>query len=103
MGQVEHASEEVLLGGGPGGDGGRPAGAGLLRAPVTMGLSHQIDGDLEDSFALLLGVAFDDAVVAKVRIEYGSDPLGPDDGPQYYVAVMDDFIYGEPQPAQAKE
>jgi hypothetical protein len=45
-----------------------------------------------------LGIAFPDPDVARVRIVYGTTELGPDDGPQYDVAVMDDFIYGEPQP-----
>lgn len=45
-----------------------------------------------------LGVAFTRPVVARVRIEYGSGPLGPDDGPGVDVAVMDNFIYGEPVP-----
>jgi hypothetical protein len=44
-----------------------------------------------------LGVAFDDPVVSRVRIEYGSGKLGPDESADYDVAVMDDFIYGEPQ------
>ncbi len=48
-----------------------------------------------------LGVAFDEPVVARVRIEYGTVALGPDDDAQHDVAVMDDFIYGEPQAAQA--
>ena len=45
-----------------------------------------------------LGVVFTTAVVARVRIEYGSGPLGPDDGAAVDAAVMDDFIYGEPVP-----
>jgi hypothetical protein len=44
-----------------------------------------------------LGVVFPRAVVARVRIEYSSSPLGPTDSPTYDAAVMDDFIYGEPQ------
>ena len=44
-----------------------------------------------------LGVVFRDPVVARVRIEYGDHALGPDDTAYYDVAVMDDFIYGEPQ------
>ena len=44
-----------------------------------------------------LGIAFPDPIVARVRIVYGNTELGPDDGGQYDVAVMDDFIYGEPQ------
>ena len=49
-----------------------------------------------------LGVVFDAPVVARVRIEYGSAPLGKDDGPDNDVAVMDDFIFGEPQPIKAR-
>jgi hypothetical protein len=49
-----------------------------------------------------LGVVFPEPIVARVRIEYGSGKLGPRETPDYDVAVMDDFIYGEPQPAPAK-
>jgi hypothetical protein len=44
-----------------------------------------------------LGVAYPKAIVGRVKIVYGSSELGPDDGPGYDVAVMDDFIFGEPQ------
>jgi hypothetical protein len=43
-----------------------------------------------------LGVVFAEPVVARVRIAYGSGPLGRADGRGYDAAVMDDFIYGEP-------
>lgn len=46
-----------------------------------------------------LGVSFDHPVVRHVRIVYGNSPLGPNDGNGTDVAVMDDFIYGEPQAA----
>jgi hypothetical protein len=45
-----------------------------------------------------LGVAFPKAIVGRVRIVYGTSKLGPDDSSRYDVAVMDDFIFGEPQP-----
>lgn len=45
-----------------------------------------------------LGVLFDDSVVKRVRIQYGNRALGPTDGGSVDVAVMDDFIYAEPQP-----
>jgi hypothetical protein len=45
-------------------------------------------------------VAFPEPVVHRVRITYGTSPLGPDDGAAIDVSVMDDFIYGEPQAAQ---
>ena len=44
-----------------------------------------------------LGVSFDTAIVRRVRITYGNSALGPNDGGVTDVAVMDDFIYGEPQ------
>lgn len=44
-----------------------------------------------------LGVAFPTPVVAHVHIEHGNAALGPDDGGNVNVAVMDDYIYGEPQ------
>ena len=43
-----------------------------------------------------LGVAFDKPIVARVHIDYGTDEIGPDDSSDNDVAVMDDFIYGEP-------
>jgi hypothetical protein len=43
-----------------------------------------------------LGVAFPTAVVARVRIEYGNRALGPSESGSTDVAVMDNFIYGEP-------
>jgi hypothetical protein len=45
-----------------------------------------------------LGVVFARPVVARVRIEYGNGKLGPSESRTYDVAVMDDFIYGEPRP-----
>lgn len=44
-----------------------------------------------------LGVSYADAVIGRVRIAYGTVALGPNDGPGTDAAVMDDFIYGEPQ------
>ena len=43
-----------------------------------------------------VGVAFAEPIVAHVRIEHGNAALGPDDGGNVNVAVMDDYIYGEP-------
>lgn len=53
---------------------------------------------LSDNGLSFLGVVFPEPVVHRVRIEYGTVALGPDDSPTNDVAVMDDFIYGEPQP-----
>ncbi len=54
---------------------------------------------IADNGLSFLGVVFDKPVVARVRIEYGTVALGPDDSPSNDVSVMDDFIYGEPQAA----
>ena len=53
-----------------------------------------------DAGHVFLGVYFNKPIVHRVRIEYGNSALGPDDGGSIDVAVMDDFIYGEPHPAQ---
>ncbi|MBL8859364.1 MAG: hypothetical protein JNL28_12710 [Planctomycetes bacterium] len=56
---------------------------------------------IADNGLSFLGVAFPEPIVARVRIEYGTVALGPDDSPENDVAVMDDFIYGEPQAVNA--
>ena len=45
-----------------------------------------------------LGVVFPEPIVYRVQIRYGTAALGPDDSADADVAVMDNFIYGEPQP-----
>lgn len=54
---------------------------------------------IADAGLSFLGVAFPEPIVHRVRIAYGTDALGPDDSLETDVAVMDNFIYGEPQPA----
>lgn len=51
---------------------------------------------IADNGLSFLGVLFPEAIVHRVRISYGTSALGPDDGGTVDVAVMDDFIYGEP-------
>ena len=55
-------------------------------APASSG-----DGNLS-----FLGIVFDDARIASVRITTGAPP-GPDDSRTQDVVMLDDFIYGEPQ------
>ena len=50
-------------------------------------------GDGNFSF---LGVVFDDARIARVRITTGATP-GVDDSAKRDVSMLDDFIYGEPK------
>ena len=54
------------------------------------------DGNLS-----FFGIKFDDAIIARVRITAGSVAPGVDDNSKngkVDVVVMDDFLYGEPQP-----
>jgi hypothetical protein len=44
------------------------------------------------------GIVFDDPRITRVRITTGDKAPGPDDDPKVDIVVMDDFIYGEPQP-----
>lgn len=46
---------------------------------------------------VFLGVLFPEAIVHRVKVEYGNSPLGPDDSGSIDVSVMDNFIFGEPQ------
>jgi hypothetical protein len=52
-------------------------------------------GDGSFSF---FGIVFDDARIARVRITTGDVAPGPDDDGKSDIVMMDDFIYGEPQP-----
>jgi hypothetical protein len=50
-----------------------------------------------DGSLSFFGIVFEDAIIAGVRITAGDVAPGQNDGSQDIV-VMDDFIYGEPQP-----
>jgi type II secretory pathway pseudopilin PulG len=50
-----------------------------------------------DGSLSFFGIVFDDARIARVRITTGDSRPGPDDDKKDIV-MMDDFIYGEPQP-----
>jgi len=54
-------------------------------------------GDKSVSF---LGIVFTDARIAKVRITSGDAVPGPNDDEKHDIVMMDDFLYGEPQPIQ---
>jgi len=51
-----------------------------------------------DGSLSFFGIVFGDARIARVRITSGNTAPGPDDGGKHDIVVMDDFIYGEPQP-----
>lgn len=51
---------------------------------------------IHDKGLSFLGVVYPEPIIHRVRIEYGTVELGADDSLTNDVAVMDDFIYGEP-------
>jgi hypothetical protein len=58
----------------------------------------QFQTPIADNGLSFLGVVFDEAIVFRVEVKYGTGALGPDDGAgDVDVAVMDNFIFGEPQ------
>jgi len=58
----------------------------------------QFQTPIADNGLSFLGVVFDKAIVYRVEVKYGTGALGPDDGAGGVdVAVMDNFIFGEPQ------
>jgi hypothetical protein len=58
----------------------------------------QFQTPIADNGLSFLGVVFPNAVIARIEVKYGTGALGPDDGAgEVDVAVMDNFIFGEPQ------
>ena len=53
-----------------------------------------------DAGFAFLGIVFDDARIARVRISSGSAVPGADDDRRRDVVVMDDFVFGEPHLVQ---
>jgi hypothetical protein len=66
-----------------------------------------VDGDLlfssfvpaspGDGNLSFFGIVFDDARIARVRIQTGDVAPGPNDDRHHDIVMMDDFIYSEPQ------
>ena len=46
------------------------------------------------------GIVYSDARIARVRITSGDTTPGPNDDGTHDIVMMDDFLYGEPQPIQ---
>jgi hypothetical protein len=81
---------------------GNPRGASTLMEYfdrdgklIFSGFVPASPGDGSLSF---FGILFDDARIGRVRITTGDEAPGPDDDEQRDIVMMDDFIYGEPQP-----
>src|SRR5215510_16236005 len=87
---------------GRGGKRGNPRGASTLMEYFDVDgrliFSSFVPASPGDGSLSFFGIVFDDARIARVRITSGNVAPGPDDDERHDIVVMDDFIYGEPQP-----
>jgi hypothetical protein len=87
---------------GPGGKRGNPRGASTLMeyfdADGRLIFSSFVPASPGDGSLSFFGIVFDNALIARVRITTGDVAPGPDDDEKRDIVMMDDFIYGEPQP-----
>jgi hypothetical protein len=51
-----------------------------------------------DNSLSFFGIVFEEPLIAKIRITTGNAAPGPNDNDRRDIVMMDDFIYGEPQP-----
>jgi hypothetical protein len=89
-------------GSGPGEKQGNREASTLIEYFATDGsllFSSFVPASPGDGSVSFLGIVFDDARIARVRITSGNVAPGPDDGGKKDVVMMDDFFYGEPRTA----
>jgi hypothetical protein len=65
--------------------------------------SDIVPGSGGDAGLSFLGVVFPDPRIASVRITTGKHAPGPHDSSKRDVVMMDDFVFGEPQPVHYSE
>jgi len=88
-------------GSGPGGKRGNRGASTLLEyfdADGKLLFSSFVPASPGDGSLSFFGIVFEDARIARVRITTGDVPPGPNDDKKNDIVMMDDFIYGEPQP-----
>ena len=87
-------------GSGPGGKHGNRKASTLIEyfgADGELLFSSFVPASPGDGSLSFFGIVFDDARIARVRIETGNVAPGPNDDRHHDIVMMDDFIYGEPQ------
>ena len=92
-------------GSGPGGKQGNRHASTLIEYFDQHGrviFSSFVPASPGDGNLSFFGIVFEDARIARVRIETGDVAPGPNDDRHHDIVVMDDFIYGEPQASQAR-
>ena len=89
-------------------DGSGPGKSEVNRKASTLIEYFDADGDRlfvgsvpaspGDGGVSFFGIVFPDARIARVRLTTGNVAPGPNDDRKHDVVMMDDFLYGEPQP-----
>lgn len=90
-------------GSGPGDKNGNRKSSTLIECFGTDGaliFSSFVPASPGDGSLSFLGIVFRDARIARVRITSGDAAPGPNDDGTHDIVMMDDFLYGEPQPQQ---
>jgi hypothetical protein len=88
-------------GSGPGDINGNRKASTLIECFGTDGgliFSSFVPASPGDGSLSFFGIVFGDARIARVRITSGDAPPGPNDDGTHDIVMMDDFLYGEPQP-----
>ena len=88
-------------GSGPGDINGNRKASTLIECFGTDGgliFSSFVPASPGDGSLSFLGIVFDDARIARVRITSGDAAPRPNDDGTHDIVMMDDFLYGEPQP-----
>ena len=88
-------------GSGPGNtNGNRQASTRIECFGIDGGLifSSLVPASPGDASLSFFGIVFTDARIARVRITSGDSAPGPNDDGTHDIVMMDDFLYGEPQP-----
>jgi hypothetical protein len=88
-------------GSGPGDTNGNRNASTLIECFGTDGgliFSSFVPASPGDGSLSFFGIVFGDARIARVRITSGDAPPGPNDDGTHDIVMMDDFLYGEPQP-----
>lgn len=90
-------------GSGPGDKNGNRKASTLIEcfgADGGLVFSSFVPASPGDGSLSFFGIVFDKARIARVKITSGDAAPGPNDDEVHDIVMMDDFLYGEPQPLQ---
>jgi hypothetical protein len=100
---VVFSDVDLPNGSGPGDKNGDRKPSTLIECFGTDGglvFSSVVPASPGDGSLSFFGIVFGDARIARVRITSGDTTPGPNDDETHDIVMMDDFLYGEPQPLQ---